>query len=101
MEIRTGCPSRCKYICGDKCVARECYKCGNGSIIIPEVGFSVTITPEDLYKDMNMYVSCLVCNESIKIPKGQESLGKVAICDKCKSAILKLRKMLEGQDGDN
>lgn len=24
MEIRTGCPSRCKYISGDKCIASEC-----------------------------------------------------------------------------
>lgn len=30
MEIRTGCPSRCKYISGDKCIASECpYQTGS------------------------------------------------------------------------
>lgn len=30
MEIRTGCPSGCKYISGDKCIASECpYQTGS------------------------------------------------------------------------
>lgn len=98
MEIRSDCPTGCMYISGGKCVANECYKNSFQSRFATALKvdtLSTTITIDDLYVNTDMHVSCLVCGESIKIPKGQESIGKVAICDKCRSAILKLRKMSE------
>ncbi len=87
MEIRSDCPTNCKYISGDKCIATECYKLKD----TPLYSASCTIDYSEIVKNQNTYVSCLVCGESIKIPKGQEAIGLAKICGKCKSAILAVR----------
>lgn len=84
MEIRSDCPTNCKYICGDKCVATECYK--GGFIGMPPLDV-ITIS------DVTIHTHCLVCGEDVEVSV-IKSYGS-HMCDKCRSAILKLRKMLE------
>lgn len=104
MKITSDCPTNCKYISGDRCIATECDRKlfrerGEQLKQTPMTIASCTISLDDLYRNTDMYVSCLVCGESIKIPKGQ-AIGLVKICDKCKSAILAMRKQLEEEDAD-
>jgi hypothetical protein len=49
----------------------------------------VIFKPKDLYKEVS---PCLVCGE------GLEYVG-YGICDKCKRAILKVRREMEWQNG--
>lgn len=49
----------------------------------------VIFKPKDLYKEVS---SCLVCGECL------EYVGH-GICDKCKRAILKVRREMEWQNG--
>lgn len=44
-----------------------------------------------------MVTSCLICGAHIKVSMCD---SHVKICDKCKKAVLKLRKMLEDKDND-
>lgn len=55
MEIRTSCPSGCKYISGDKCIASECpYQ--TGSVRYDTLNYSTrkseTAIAFDMYKDL-------------------------------------------------
>lgn len=111
MEIRSDCPTNCKYICGDKCVATECYKggfIGMGErfkgmppldVITIPMDDDVTDVAEFAKKgtialeDVTVHTHCLVCGEDVEVSV-IKSYGS-HMCDKCRNAILKLRKMLE------
>lgn len=107
MEIRSDCPTNCKYICGDKCLALTCNK-STGVTIIPcddfakrgeelrKLGPLEVSSDTFLIEDIVVHTNCIVCGEDVAIPLGQRYGSH--ICDKCKSAILKMRKMLEEQD---
>lgn len=46
-------------------------------------------------------VPCLICGEKTELPATLTlTSNEVVICDKCKKAILKVRKMLEDKDND-
>lgn len=51
MEITTGCPSNCKYIHGNKCIATECKRAASTTYIID--GNGKTIVVNDYWKDNN------------------------------------------------
>ena len=51
MEITTGCPSNCKYIHGNKCIATECKREASTTYIID--GNGKTIVVNDYGKDSN------------------------------------------------
>ena len=47
--------------------------------------------------ELCMVTSCLICGAPIKVSMCD---NHIKICDKCKKAVLKLRKMLEDKDND-
>ena len=51
MEITTGCPTNCKYIHGDKCIATECVRRASVTYIIDENGRIIVVN--DYGKDSN------------------------------------------------
>lgn len=51
MEITTGCPSNCKYIHGNKCIATECKREAGITYIID--GNGKTIVVNDYGEDSN------------------------------------------------
>lgn len=47
--------------------------------------------------ELQTYTKCIICGEPVKVSM-QDNYSK--ICDKCKKAVLKLRKMLEDEEDD-
>lgn len=89
MEIRSDCPTNCKYICGDKCIATECYNKGSFIGIAKRLN---GMPPLDAIT-IPMEAECIVCGEStgVHIKDWQFTVG---LCDKCRNAILKLRDFI-------
>ena len=126
MEIRSDCPTNCKYISGDKCIASECYKRIRPTIIpcddvvaqephknddfvdvaefakrgeeLRKYGTLEVCSDTFLIEDITVHTNCIVCGKDVTVDMSK-SYGS-HICDKCKSAILKIRKMLEEQDDE-
>ena len=84
----------------------HCSHCNNsGYVLCSEVFYdpkAVSISPSiSSLKDAPIEIcgvtSCLICGAHIKVSMCD---SHVKICDKCKKAVLKLRKMLEDKDND-
>ena len=84
----------------------HCPHCNNsGYVLCSEVFYdqkAVSISPSiSSLKDAPIEIcgvtSCLICGAHIKVSMCD---SHVKICDKCKKAVLKLRKMLEDKDND-
>ena len=80
----------------------HCPHCNNsGYVLCSEVFYDQKAAPISSLKDapieLCMVTSCLICGAHIKVSMCD---SHVKICDKCKKAVLKLRKMLEDKDND-
>ena len=80
----------------------HCPHCNNsGYVLCSEVFYDQKAAPGSPLKvapiEMCMVTSCLICGESVPVSMWENHLK---ICDKCKKAILKLRKMMEDEEND-
>ena len=80
----------------------HCPHCNNSSYVLcSEVFYDSKVAPISSLKDapieMCMVTSCLICGESVPVSMWE---NHSKICDKCKKAVLKLRKMLEDEEND-
>ena len=80
----------------------HCPHCNNsGYVLCSEVFYDPKAASISSLKnapiEMCMVTSCLICGEPVPVSM-RENHSK--ICDKCKKAILKLRKMMEGEEND-
>ena len=80
----------------------HCPHCNNsGYVLCSEVFYDPKVAPSSPLKvapiEMCMVTSCLICGESVPVSMWD---NHSKICDKCKKAILKLRKMMEDEEND-
>ena len=80
----------------------HCPHCNNsGYVLCSEVFYDPKAAPISSLKDapieMCMVTSCLICGEPVSVSMWE---NHSKICDKCKKAILKLRKMTEDEEND-
>ena len=80
----------------------HCSHCNNsGYVLCSEVFYDPKAAPSNSLKDAPIEIcgvtSCLICGAHIKVSMCD---NHIKICDKCKKAVLKLRKMLEDKDND-
>lgn len=63
-----------------------------------EIGYIETPTERSLDIDTTVAaIPCLICEERVPVSRWEWEGSHAKICDKCKKAILKLRKMLENE----
>ena len=79
-----------------------CPHCDNqGYVLCGEVFYDTKATPISSPKyapiEPCMVTSCLICGEPVSVSMWE---NHSKICDKCKKAILKLRKMTEDEEND-
>ena len=80
----------------------HCPHCNNsGYVLCSEVFYDPKAASISSLKnapiEMDVITSCLICGAHIKVSMFDNN---VKICDKCKKAVLKLRKMLEDEEND-
>ena len=80
----------------------HCPHCNNsGYVLCSEVFYDPKAASISSLKnapiEMCMVTSCLICGEPVSVSMWE---NHSKICDKCKKAILKLRKMTEDEEND-
>ena len=80
----------------------HCPHCNNsGYVLCSEVFYdpkaASTSSLKNVPIEMCMVTSCLICGEPVPVSMWE---NHSKICDKCKKAILKLRKMTEDEEND-
>ena len=64
MEIRTSCPTGCKYISGDRCIANECKRNFSTTIVVDDIP-----TIEDRRPDMPDRIDCTTFADELNLAK--------------------------------
>lgn len=64
MQIRTGCPTNCPHICGDKCITNECKRNFSTTIVVDD-----TPTIEDRRPDMPDRIDCTTFADELNLAR--------------------------------